>query len=76
MSFQRLVRQIAAEVGPASLMTDVRFQASALEALQEATEAFVIGLFEDANLAAIHSRRTTIFPKDIQLSLRLRHLQR
>ena len=41
-------------------------------ALQEATEAYMVGIFEDANLCAIHARRVTIMPKDIQLARRLR----
>ena len=76
MSFSRLTREIASEVAPSSLKNDLRFQCSALEALQEATEAFIVGLMEDANLSAIHARRVTILPKDINLSLRLRHIQR
>ncbi len=41
-------------------------------ALQEATEAYLVGMFEDTNLAAIHARRVTIMPKDIKLARRLR----
>ena len=40
--------------------TDVRFQASAVMALQEASESYLVGLFSDANLAAIHGGRVTI----------------
>ncbi len=49
-----------------------RWQANALLALQEAAEAHLVGLFEDTNLAAIHARRVTIMPKDMQLARRLR----
>eukprot|EP00804_Cyclotella_cryptica_P013006 CCRYP_002329-RC/>CCRYP_002329-RC protein AED:0.47 eAED:0.33 QI:0/-1/0/1/-1/0/1/0/79 len=48
------------------------FQATSLLAIQESVEAFSIGLFEDASLCAIHSRRVTIMPKDIQLALQIR----
>jgi histone H3 len=41
-------------------------------AMQEAVEAFSVGLFEDANLCAIHARRVTIMPKDMQLLLQIR----
>ncbi len=67
--FQRLVRAIAEEIMPG-----VRFKGSALEALQEGTEAALITLFEDSNLCAIHAKRVTIFPKDMQLATRLSRL--
>ena len=60
LPFQRLVREIASE-----FKNDLRFQSSAVLALQEATEAFIVGLFEDTNLAAIHAKRVTIMPKDM-----------
>lgn len=65
--FQRLVREIAQDV-----KTELRFQSSAIGALQEAAEAYLVGLFEDTNLAAIHAKRVTIQPKDMQLARRLR----
>ena len=55
-AFQRVVREIAGQVGGA----DMRFQAQALVALQEATEAYVVGVFEDTNLCAIHAKRMTV----------------
>eukprot|EP00798_Chlamydomonas_sp_ICE-L_P000653 gene652-biopygen392 len=67
LPFQRLVREIAQD-----LKTDLRFQSSAVLALQEAAEAYLVGLFEDTNLAAIHAKRVTIMPKDIQLARRIR----
>jgi histone H3 len=67
LPFQRLVREIAQD-----FKTDLRFQSSAIGALQEAAEAYLVGLFEDTNLAAIHAKRVTIQPKDIQLACRLR----
>lgn len=67
LPFQRLVREIAA-----GFKTDLRFQQSAIAALQEASEAYLVGLFEDTNLAALHAKRVTILPKDIQLARRIR----
>ena len=67
LPFQRLVREIAQE-----FKTDLRFQASAILALQEATEAYLVALFEDSNLCAIHAKRVTIMPRDIQLARRIR----
>ena len=52
--------------------TDLRFQVQAIGALQEAAEAYLVGLFEDTNLWAIHAKRITIMPKDIQLARRIR----
>lgn len=60
--FQRLVKEVSQK-----FKQDFRYQASALQALQEATEAYIIGLFEDTNLCAIHAKRVTIMPRDIQL---------
>eukprot|EP00804_Cyclotella_cryptica_P002236 CCRYP_019742-RD/>CCRYP_019742-RD protein AED:0.28 eAED:0.36 QI:0/-1/0/1/-1/0/1/0/68 len=51
--------------------TAEHFQVTSLLAIQESVEAFSIGLFEDANLCAIHARRVTIMPKDMQLALRI-----
>lgn len=85
--FQRLVREIAQD-----FKTDLRFQSSAIGALQESAEAYLVSLFEEyvslllsvdgawaddhsvlsTNLAAIHAKRVTIMPKDIQLARRLR----
>jgi len=45
---------------------------AAIGALQEASEAYLVGLFEDTNLCAIHAKRVTIMPKDIQLARRIR----
>ncbi|XP_046959027.1 uncharacterized protein LOC124529238 [Lynx rufus] len=67
LPFQRLVREIAQD-----FKTDLRFQSSAVMALQEACEAYLVGLFEDTNLCAIHAKRVTIMPKDIQLARRIR----
>ncbi|KIY74031.1 histone-fold-containing protein [Cylindrobasidium torrendii FP15055 ss-10] len=73
LPFSRLVREIALE-----LTTDtndeyeLRWQSSAIQALQEATEAFLVHLFEDANLCALHAKRVTIMQRDIQLARRIR----
>ena len=50
----------------------VRFQSTALAALQEAAENILVGLFEDLNLSAVHAKRVTVMPRDIQLALRIR----
>lgn len=67
LPFQRLVREIAQEH-----VTDLRFQAQALAALQESAEAYLVGLFEDTNLCAIHAKRVTIQPRDMHLARRIR----
>jgi histone H3/H4 len=65
--FQRLIREISSNIG-----VDFRYQVSAVSALQEACEAYIIALFEDTNLVAIHAKRVTIFPVDLQLARRIR----
>ena len=67
LPFQRLVREIASdsEIITSPLCGKVRFQSAAIMALQEAAEAYLVGLFEDTNLCAIHAKRVTIMPKDI-----------
>ncbi len=65
--FRRLVRELTSKVGRL-----LRFQSVALEAIQEATEAYMVALLADTNLCAIHGRRVTIQPRDVQLALRLR----
>lgn len=67
LPFQRLVREISQEH-----KVDLRFQSAAVAALQEAAEAYLVGLFEDTNLCAIHAKRVTIFPRDMQLARRIR----
>ncbi|XP_032187347.1 histone H3.3A-like [Mustela erminea] len=77
LPFQRLVQEIAQD-----FKTDLRFQSAAIAALQEASEAYLVGLFEDTNLGApgwlntnlcaLHAKRATIMPKDIQLARRIR----
>ena len=67
LPFARLVREIAQD-----FKTDLHFQREAIAALQEAGEAYLVGLFEDTNLCAIHAKHVTIMPKDIQLARRIR----
>ena len=68
LPLQRLVREIAQDLGKMS----IRFQSGAIIALQEALQAYLVGLLEDSNLCAIHVKRVTIMPKDIQLARRIR----
>ena len=88
MPFQRVVKEIAKDLNrekneairkmAKKLKTeiaekpDLRFQSAAIGALQAASEAYLTALFEDANLCAIHAKRVTIMPKDIQLARRIR----
>ena len=74
LPFQRLAREIASnsDVIRSPLCGKIRFQSLAIKALQEASEAYLVGLFEDTNLCAIHVKRVTIMPKDIQLARRIR----
>lgn len=67
-SFQALVKEIAQDY-----KTGLRFQSTALLALQEASEAYLVNLFEDSNLCALHAKRVTIMPRDEQL---VRKIQR
>ena len=70
LPFQRLVRELAQE-----FKSNLRFQSTAIEALQEAAEAYLVQLFEETNLCAIHARRVTIQPKDMVLAQRIRGLR-
>ncbi|KAJ7239765.1 histone-fold-containing protein [Mycena haematopus] len=65
-------KQLATKAARKTAQTDLRFQSSAVMALQEAAEAYLVSLFEDTNLAAIHAKRVTIQPKDLALARRLR----
>ena len=67
LPFQRLVREVAQ-----AYKSDLRFQSHAILALQEAAEMYLVQLFEDTNLCAIHAHRVTIMPKDMQLARRIR----
>jgi len=70
LPFSRLVREIALNLRPSG--EGMRWQSQAIQALQEASEAFLVHLFEDTNLCAIHAKRVTIMQKDIQLARRIR----
>ena len=72
LPFARLVREISQYLLPPSVGAELRWQSQAIQALQEASEAFLVHLFEDTNLCAIHAKRVTIMQKDIQLARRLR----
>ncbi|GJJ72757.1 histone H3 [Entomortierella parvispora] len=77
LPFSRVVREIAMEqvshsAYPGTETVGLRWQSSAIMALQEATEAYLVHLFEDANLCAIHAKRVTIMQRDIQLARRIR----
>ena len=73
LPFSWLVHEIALEVGK----YDLHFQGSTIICLQEAAEAYIVGLMEDANLCTILAKRVTIIPKDIQLACHIcgEHLQ-
>lgn len=68
LPFQRLVKEISTKI----CGFEHRFQSAAVLALQEASEAYLIGLFQDTNLCAIHAKRVTIMRKDMQLARRIR----
>lgn len=65
--FQRLVREIAQ-----SFKDGLRFQSSAVAAIQEATESYVVSLLSDTSLCAVHAKRVTAMPRDLHLARRLR----
>ena len=74
--FNKLIKEISQEyrICPNGLGTpsvQVHFQSTALAALQEAAENFLVGLFEDVNLLAAHAKRVTVMPRDIRLALRI-----
>ncbi|XP_057818154.2 histone H3 [Cryptomeria japonica] len=68
LPFARLVREVTAHY----TLEVNRWTAEALVALQEAAEDYVVNLFDDSNLCAIHAKRVTIMPKDMHLARRLR----
>ncbi|KAJ8367033.1 hypothetical protein AAFF_G00333700 [Aldrovandia affinis] len=69
--FSRVVREVCQSFSKLHL----RWQAMALLALQEASEAFLVRLFSDANLCAIHAKRVTLYPRDVQLARRIRGVE-
>ena len=73
LPFQRLVREVANDLAAGTRFPEgPRWQSQAVVALQEAAEAYPVGLLEDTNLCAIHAKRVTVMPKDIQLARRIR----
>jgi histone H3 len=50
----------------------LHFQSTAVLALQGTLEAYLVGVFEDANLCTIHAKHVAIMPKDIQLARHIR----
>lgn len=73
--FQRLVREIDAEVGVKNFNSNEqqhRWSHAALEAIQEATEAYIVTVLSDANMCALHAKRETVMPRDLRLAQRLR----
>ena len=75
--FQKLIREISQDYrvcpdGPGTPSIQVRFQSTAIAALQEAAKNFIVGLFEDMNQLAVHAKRVTVMPRDIRLALRIR----
>ena len=67
VAFQRLVKEIAQDIN-----NEIRFQSAALLALQEASECYLTALLEDTQLLAIHAKRITIKPADMQIARRVR----
>ncbi|CAL1541568.1 unnamed protein product [Lymnaea stagnalis] len=70
LPFTRIVREIGLKV-MSNTMGSIQWQSSALSALQEASEAYLVRLFEDANLCCIHAKRVTLQPKDIWLARKI-----
>ncbi len=71
ISFQRLVREIVQ-----NMHKELRFQSTALLALQEGAEAFLVEMFEKVNHIAIFGKRVTVMPRDIQLWKRVTDFDR
>ena len=75
--FNKLIKEISQEYRicpdrPGTPSVQVRFQSTALAALQKAAKNFLVGLFEDVNLLAVHAKRVTLMPHGIRLALRIR----
>jgi histone H3/H4 len=68
LAIARVIREILQDVRPRD---DYRLASSTVLALREAAEGFLVRLFEDANLCAMHAKRITLFPSDIRLANRL-----
>lgn len=76
LPFQRLVREIAQDIShfdaAGNELGCIRFQSTAILALQEASEAYLVKIFQDANCCALHAGRTTLLQKDMLLARRIR----
>lgn len=74
LPFQRLVREISNTFKPpvGAAVTGIRFTRSSLQALQEASESYLVSVFEDAMLCALHAKRVTVCEKDMRLARRIR----
>ena len=75
--FQKLIREISQEYrvcpdGPGTPSIQVRFQSTVIAALQEVAENFIVGLFKDVNLLAVHAKRVKVMLRDVRLALRIR----
>ena len=70
LSFQRVAHEIGQD-GMIVSMPDCRWHSNAILALQEGAEAFIIGIYKDANLCALHAKRVTLMPKDLHLSQKI-----
>jgi histone H3 len=68
LPFQRMIREVASRY---KSKETIRFQASAIEAIQEASENYLTNLFQDGNLLALHASRVTVQPEDLRLAHRL-----
>ena len=76
-TFQKLILEISQEYwicpqGPGTPSMQVKFQSTAIAALQEAAENFIVGCFIDLNLLAVHAKRVKVMPRDIRLALRIK----
>ena len=69
--FQRLIREVAQ-----GFRADLKFEGMATKALQEAGEAFLVGILEQANLCAVHTKHVTVMPEDIQLARHIREISK
>jgi histone H3-like centromeric protein A len=72
LPFARVVKEVAQQYVDITNQLVYRWQSMAILALQEATEAYLVSLFEDTNLLALHAKRVTIMQKDLQLARRIR----
>ena len=69
LPFQRFVRELCVDI---TKKTDFRWQLTAMLALQEAAEAYVVAFFRDSVYAMVHAKRKTLMPKDMRLVLLMR----